>query len=306
MIKDNYTIFVSPPKAGKTRNFSFRKRTLYFLTFLLFLFVIGDFIAILKYRESAKLKNENIQLKTEKEELEEVAQIVDEIKKEDSFIRDFLGLEESGSNMGGLGLGGVDPNFIDNSYTIPLDIDTSLFQKDINPGVSLIERARNLKKDLQELRGALIDRKSEWDTRPTILPVKTDEYWISSAFGWRKSPFTGLREFHRGLDISAKRGTPIIAPADGTVLLASKDLHFGKFVKIKHNNKFTTLYGHLLQYEVKKGQKVKRGDIIGLMGNTGMSTGYHLHYTVIKDTVSVNPCNHILNLNNSGSMMVLR
>ncbi|MBW1839883.1 MAG: hypothetical protein JRI49_08090, partial [Deltaproteobacteria bacterium] len=159
MIKDNYTIFVSPPKAGKTRNFSFRKRTLYFLTLLLFLFVIGDFIAILKYRESAKLKNENIQLKTEKEELEEVAQIVDEIKKEDSFIRDFLGLEESGSNMGGLGLGGVDPNFIDNSYTTPLDIDTSLFQKDINPGVSLIERARNLKKDLQELRGALIDRK---------------------------------------------------------------------------------------------------------------------------------------------------
>lgn len=306
MIKDNYTVFVSPPSAGRTRHFSFRKRTLYFLIFLLFLFVIGDLIAILKYYESAKVKKENLQLKTEKEELEEVAQIVDEIKKEESFIRDFLGLEKSGSNMGGLGQGGVDPNFIDTSYIAPLDTNTSLSQNDINTGVSLITRAFRLKEHLQELRGELIDRKIEWDTRPTILPVKTDEYWISSGFGWRKSPFTGLREFHRGLDISAKRGTPIIAPADGTVVLASKDLHFGKFVKIKHNDKFTTLYGHLLQNEVKKGQKVKRGEVIGLMGNTGMSTGYHLHYTVIKDTKSVDPCNHILNLNNSGPLMALR
>ena len=75
MIKNNYTIFVSPPKAGKTRNFSFRKSTLYILIFLLFLFIIGDFIAIVKYRESAKLNNENIRLKTEKSKLEEVAQI---------------------------------------------------------------------------------------------------------------------------------------------------------------------------------------------------------------------------------------
>lgn len=306
MIKNNYTIFVSPPNAGKTRNFSFRKSTLYILIFLLFLFIIGDFIAILKYRESANLKNENIQLKTEKEELEKIVQVVDEIKEEESFIRDFLGLEKSDSNMGGLGLGGIGPSFTDTSHSIPLEINTLLLHKEINQCVSLIEKALCLKKDLQELKGELIDRKSEWDTRPTIMPVKTDEYWISSGFGWRKSPFTGLREFHRGLDISGKRGTPIIAPADGTVISAGKDLHFGKFVKIKHNNKFTTLYGHLLQYEVKKGQKVKRGDIIGLMGNTGMSTGYHLHYTVIKDTVSVNPCNHILNPNNSGTMMALR
>ncbi|MEE9505117.1 MAG: M23 family metallopeptidase [Thermodesulfobacteriota bacterium] len=306
MIKNNYTIFVSPPKAGKTRNFSFRKSTLYILIFLLFLFIIGDFIAIVKYRESAKLNNENIRLKTEKSKLEEVAQIVDEIKKEESFIRDFLGLEKSGSNMGGLGLGGIGPRFIDTSRIIPLEINTSLLHKEINHCVSLIEKALCLKKDLQELKGELIDRKSDWDTKPTIMPLKADEYWISSGFGWRKSPFTGLREFHRGLDISGKRGTPIIAPADGTVISAGKDLHFGKFVKIKHSTKFTTLYGHMLRYEVKKGQKVKRGDIIGLMGNTGISTGYHLHYTVIKDTVSVNPCNHILNPNNSGTMMALR
>jgi len=138
------------------------------------------------------------------------------------------------------------------------------------------------------------------------MPVKTDAYWISSGFGWRKSPFTGLREFHQGLDISSKRGTPIIAPADGKVISTGKALHIGKFIKIKHNDKFTTLYGHLLQFKVEKGQKVKRGDIIGLMGNTGMSTGYHLHYEVRKDNVSINPRNHILNFNTSSSMMASR
>lgn len=305
MIKNNYTIFISPPKAGKTRHFSFRKRTLYIIILLLLLFIIGDYIAILKYRESSNLKNENIQLKTEKEELEKIVQIVDEIKKEESFIRDFLGLEKSGSNMGGLGLGGIDPNIIDTSTTL-MEADSIAYHKDSAYGQSLIEKALCLKKDLQELIGELIDRKSEWDTRPTIMPVKTDEFWISSGFGWRKSPFTGLREFHRGLDISAKRGTPIIAPADGQVTSIGKDLHLGKFIKIKHHDRFTTLYGHLLQYKVKRGQKIKRGDIIGLMGNTGMSTGYHLHYEVRKDKMSVNPHNHILNLHTSSTMVALR
>lgn len=306
MINNKYTIFISPPKSGKTKHFSFRKRTIYIIIFLLLLFIIGDYIAILKYRESATLKNENTKLKAEKEELGKVAQIVDEIEKNESFIRDFLGLEKSGSNMGGLGLGGVDPDFIDTSYTILPDIDVTVSHKNSEYKGSLIEKALCLKKDLQELIDELIDRKSEWDTRPTIMPVKTYEYWISSGFGWRKSPFTGLREFHQGLDISSKRGTPIITPADGKVISIGKALHIGKFIKIKHNDKYTTLYGHLLQTKVKKGQKVKRGDLIGLMGNTGMSTGYHLHYEVRKDNVSINPYNHILNFNTSSSMMASR
>lgn len=296
MFKNCYTIFISPPKAGKTKQFSISKGTFCLLIFLLFLFVIGDCIAILKYCESTNLRKENTHLKTEKEKLEKVAQIVGELKKAESFIRNFLGLEKSGSSMGGLGLGGVDPNFIDTSSTISLNTDTMFPYKDGEQEVSLIENALLLKRDLQELRDELNDRKSEWDTRPTIMPVQADAYWISSGFGWRKSPFTGLREFHRGLDISARRGTPIIAPADGIIITAGKDLHLGRFIKIKHNDKFTTLYGHMLEHKVEKGQEVKRGDLIGLMGNTGMSTGYHLHYEVRKDSVSINPRNHILNL----------
>lgn len=301
MFKNSYTIFISPPKAGKTRQLSIRKGTFYFLLCLLFVFIIGDGIAIIKYCESTNLKEENAYLKTEKEKLEKVAQIVDELKKAESFIRNFLGLEKSGSSMGGLG--GIDPNFVDASSTVPLHMDTLSPDQDGEHEGSLAENALLLKRDLQEIIDELKDRKSEWDTRPTIMPVQSDEYWISSGFGWRKSPFTGLREFHRGLDISSRRGTPIIAPADGTVITAGKDLHLGRFIKIKHNDTFTTLYGHLLEHKVKKGQTVERGDLIGLMGNTGMSTGYHLHYEVRKDSVSVNPRNHILN---SKTMMAMR
>ena len=75
----------------------------------------------------------------------------------------------------------------------------------------------------------LIDRKSEWDTKPTLLPVETDEYWISSGYGWRKSPFTGRREFHSGLDIASRRGTPVIAPADGKVISIGNEADFLAF-----------------------------------------------------------------------------
>jgi murein DD-endopeptidase MepM/ murein hydrolase activator NlpD len=85
-----------------------------------------------------------------------------------------------------------------------------------------------------------------------------------------------------------------------------KDLHLGKFIRINHDNKLATLYGHLLQQNVKVGQNVKRGDLIGLVGNSGMSTGYHLHYEVCKDNVSVNPYQHILNLNTSSTMMAMQ
>ena len=135
MLKNYYTIFISSPKAGKSRQVSFHKSTFYISIFFLLLFIVGDGIAIFKYLESAHLQKENSKLKIENEKLEGLSSIVDEIEKKESFIRDFLGLEGSGSNMGGLGLGGVDPNFIDTSYTNPLDINTSLFQKDINLGV---------------------------------------------------------------------------------------------------------------------------------------------------------------------------
>ncbi|MDY6844750.1 MAG: M23 family metallopeptidase, partial [Thermodesulfobacteriota bacterium] len=166
-----------------------------------------------------------------------------------------------------------------------------------------LKSSYSLEDDLQELLDVLDEQKEKWNTLPSVLPVKTDNYWFSSGFGWRKSPFTGLRHFHSGLDISAKRGTPIIATADGIVSSVKHEGPLGKTVRIRHNAQYSTVYGHMLKYAVKRGKSVKRGQIIGYVGNTGRSTGYHVHYEVKKNRKSINPFNYILNTKKSGTLI---
>jgi len=126
---------------------------------------------------------------------------------------------------------------------------------------------------------------------PSITPTKG---WVTSAFGYRTSPFTGNREFHRGVDIAARMGTPILAPADGTVRYVGTQRALGKTIVIRHGYGVETIYGHLSEHMLERGQKVKRGEPIALMGTTGRSTGPHLHYQVEVNDVPVNPRNYIL------------
>ena len=306
MLSNRYTIFISPPNAGKSRQLFLHKSLLYGAVLLLLIFIGGNGIAVFKYWESARLQEENSRLKEENQKLEGLTKIVEEIEKEESFIRDFLGLESSGSSMGGLGQGGISKPFTSTPFNYPLDVSSEVFSQLSKDEQSPVGNALALKKNLEGIIDDLLDRKTEWDMKPTILPVDADEYWISSAFGWRKSPFTGRREFHSGLDISSRRGTPIIAPADGKVISAGKDRYLGKFIKIAHTDSLTTIYGHLMEHKVEKGQQVKRGDLIGLMGNTGLSTGHHLHYQVQKDNKSVNPKQYILNTHTSQTVVAKR
>ena len=114
---------------------------------------------------------------------------------------------------------------------------------------------------------------------------------ITSGFGLRRNPITGRLEFHLGVDIANKWGTPIRAPADGIVVKAGWCGLMGKCLEIRHNRDIVTYYGHLARFLVKKGDRVERGQIIGLMGNSGRSTGPHLHYTVKFRNRIVNPYN---------------
>jgi murein DD-endopeptidase MepM/ murein hydrolase activator NlpD len=118
---------------------------------------------------------------------------------------------------------------------------------------------------------------------------------VTSGFAYRKSPFTNEREFHEGLDISARTGTEVIAPADGVVSEIGKTYGFGNLLIISHGYGLKTTYGHLSSILVRKGQKVKRGEKIALTGSTGRTTGPHLHYEVALNGVPVNPLNYILN-----------
>ena len=243
MFSNRYTIFISPPKAGKSRQLFLHKSALYGTVLLFLIFIVGNGIAVFKYWESARLQEENSRLKEENQKLEGLTKIVEEIEKEESFIRDFLGLESSASSMGGLGQGGISKPFISPSFSYPLDVSPTTIPQLSKDDQSPVENALALKKNLEGIIDDLLDRKSEWDKKPTILPVDADEYWISSAFGWRKSPFTGRREFHSGLDISSRRGTPIVAPADGKVISAAKDRYLGNYIKIAHSDNLTTIYG---------------------------------------------------------------
>ncbi len=125
---------------------------------------------------------------------------------------------------------------------------------------------------------------------PVGTPLKGK---INSTFGYRKDPFKSRSGFHSGLDIDANYGQHVVATADGVVTKASWHTNYGKTVIVKHKDNYETLYGHLSNLQVKEGQEVKVGDVIGKAGSTGRSTGTHLHYEVIKDGKRVNPKNFL-------------
>ncbi|WP_053228454.1 peptidoglycan DD-metalloendopeptidase family protein [Spirochaeta cellobiosiphila] len=112
---------------------------------------------------------------------------------------------------------------------------------------------------------------------------------VTSPFGYRNDPFTGLRRFHNGLDIAGPLGTPIKAALDGTVVTVGYHSSYGNYIVINHQKGYQTLYGHLQKALVKKGQRVMQGDQIGLMGSTGYSTGSHLHFCVFENKKPVDP-----------------
>ena len=128
---------------------------------------------------------------------------------------------------------------------------------------------------------------------PSIQPITNNDLTrMASGYGWRTDPFTKARRRHKGMDFTAPRGTPIYATSDGVVKRAdNRASGYGKHVRITHGFGYMTLYAHLSGYNVKRGQRVKRGDIIGYVGNTGRSQAPHLHYEIHKDGKAVNPIN---------------
>ena len=144
---------------------------------------------------------------------------------------------------------------------------------------------------LEELIEAAKDKSARWAATPSIWPVRG---WVTSGFGARISPFTNQLAMHDGLDIGTAPNTPVQSPASGRVVSAGFDAKMGNVVLIDHGYGIETEYGHLAKLLVKQGQRVKRGDVVALVGSTGLSTGPHLHYMVKVKGQTVNPHNYIL------------
>jgi len=143
---------------------------------------------------------------------------------------------------------------------------------------------------LQMLIEYFEDKRSLYASTPSIWPVRG---WVTSPFGPRTSPFTGIPTFHEGVDIAAQTGTPIIAPADGVVIKAEFSTGYGNMVEISHGYGIKTVFGHNSRLNVKAGQQVRRGDVISYVGDTGSSTGPHLHYEVRLNGLPVNPVKYL-------------
>jgi murein DD-endopeptidase MepM/ murein hydrolase activator NlpD len=144
----------------------------------------------------------------------------------------------------------------------------------------------SLESHLNIVRNTVEKREALMSATPSIWPIHG---WLSAGYGMRADPFTGRRDFHPGLDISADKGTPIFATAAGTVELAERSGAYGNLVVVDHGYGLVTRYGHLSKFAVWPGRKVKRGDVLGYVGSTGRTTGPHLHYEVLSDGKLINP-----------------
>jgi murein DD-endopeptidase MepM/ murein hydrolase activator NlpD len=241
-----------------------------------------------------QLQEEN---ERQKRQFVHLAQRIDEIignmgqlKELDLKLKVMMNLETGNVNTPG-GVGGSTPTspWPDYSEAKTHKQQVRLMHQSLD---NLKTEVAMLKRDKSEFRKFLEGQKKLLASTPSIWPTKG---WLSSRFGHRISPFTEEKEFHKGVDISARMNAPIVAPADGVVFGVDFDHGFGNTLVIKHGYGVTTLYAHLNKILVKRGQYVKRGEKIAQVGNTGRSTGPHLHYEVHLNGVPVNPLRYILN-----------
>lgn len=206
----------------------------------------------------------------------------------DKRLRFMLNQDESWTKSPVMGIGGSS-----SQHSSPLH-ERDNFEvavRNMHQSLDTLEnRCFQIKQDKADLIHVLEKHRILLDSTPSIWPVRG---WLSSSFGKRKSPFTGEYEFHRGIDISAKMNTPVVAPSDGVVTAVCRKRGYGNTLKISHGFGLMTRYAHLEKSLVKPGQQVKRGEIIAAVGNTGRSTGPHLHYEVCRNGVPVDPLLYI-------------
>ncbi len=213
-----------------------------------------------------------------------VSQDLQRVQRFDSKLRMMMNMEKDPAEVGGA------PGDFSRAY-LPLHRQELAARKMQDFLSHLSESVRLEEVRQQDLLRALRENRDALASMPSIWPVVG---FISSSFGGRSSPFGGGGQFHKGLDISNRMGTPVLAPAQGAVILAARDGAYGNSVEINHGGGIVTKYGHMQRWAVQPGQWVKRGEIIGYIGMSGRTTGPHLHYEVRLNGVPVNPMRYIL------------
>ena len=237
-------------------------------------------------RELEFLKlNENLHNKR----IKQFEVVLNDLQQRDNNIyRTFFELNPIPEEQRKAGFGGV------NRYKSLENFDNSEMVIDITQNMDILSKQLKIQSEsLDEIVKYAKNKEDLLAAIPAIQPIRNDDLTrMASGYGWRTDPFTKARKRHFGMDFSAPQGTPVFATGPGKVIrVDSRASGFGKHIRIDHGFGYITLYAHLSKYNVKKWQRVKRGDLIGFVGSTGRSEAPHLHYEVHKNKERINPIN---------------
>ena len=219
--------------------------------------------------------------------LEESASILSQLQERDNNIyRSYFEANPIPEEQRKAGFGGV------NRYKNLDGFDNSNLIKNLTKEVDILSKQMVVQsKSLDEIVALAKEKEVMLASIPAILPIKKGDFYVASGYKMRMHPILKINKFHKGMDFTAPKGTPVYASGNGKIYRAQRSSTFGKVIYIDHGYGYKTIYAHLSKMVVKRGQSIKRGDLIGYVGNTGLSVAPHLHYEVHKNDVALNPIN---------------
>ncbi len=308
-MKKTVTLFVMSASGTPVRQVTISKALLRFLALLIVGVTVYAGFSVYDYQRLKQragdmnlLRDELTgrfeEIASQRKQIQQFASEINQLKAElvalnefENKIRVIANLEKTDDPVGLFGMGGSVPEDLD--AQIPLSDRHNSLVREMHFRTNELDAATvRQSESFQSLLGHLKDQVNLLAATPAIRPTTG---WKTSAFGYRTSPFTGLREFHKGIDIATRKGTPIVASADGVVTFSGRKGLLGKVIVIDHGYGMVTRYGHCDEVIKKPNDTVKRGDTIATVGSSGRSTGPHVHYEVLLNGVPTNPEIYILN-----------
>jgi murein DD-endopeptidase MepM/ murein hydrolase activator NlpD len=295
-MKKKLSVFIVPD-SGSIKQFSFSKSLLIGLAAVVFIYcganLVFSFDFFSRKVEAHRYKSmseENRFLSAKLASIDmSIGKLNDDFKglvEKEKAIRTIFELPEIDPQQRELGIGGPDGVSSTNG-SAPLKDAAFRYEAEVDRLVAL----SSFEKDqFNYIYQQLLEKKSDLDHTPSIWPTQG---YLIRGYGVKSDPFTGEQKLHSGLDISNRIGTPVVVTANGVVTSTKYQAGLGNTVVVDHGNGVRTVYGHLSQFKTREGQTVRRGELIGLIGNTGYSTGPHLHYEVIKSGDTMNPVRYI-------------
>jgi murein DD-endopeptidase MepM/ murein hydrolase activator NlpD len=293
MATGSYTVLVLSDAAAAPRKLHIGKRVVAALVSVFSCVCIGFSFFVYEYVNlnvrTLELKHLRREVAAQSVMAEKIRHLEGEISKVrdlDQRVRVAMGLDKAEAQPAVLAQGGADAETRNALRDAMAQRTGRLIDWVMGDLTTLAQEIASREESLRELQTHLDKKTAVLAATPTILPTKG---LVTAGYGYRKSPFTGKREFHEGMDIAAPVGTPVVATADGIVRFAGPAASYGNVVFIDHGHGFATAYGHNSTIRVHARQRVRRGEIIAYVGNTGRTTGPHVHYEVHLAGVASNP-----------------